>query len=54
MSDKIVGRASFVKTIVESVSARQPDWSDEQIAARIGREPTWPSVTVEEVARWRP
>lgn len=54
MTEQIVGRDPFVKTITESVGAWQPDWSDEQIAERISREPTWPSVTVEEVARWRP
>lgn len=53
VSEQIAGRDPFVKRIVEAVSARQPDWTDEQITERISREPTWPVVTVEEVAHWR-
>ncbi len=50
-TDEIKGRDPSAKTITEVMVDAHPDWTDEQVAARINRECTSPVFTVEEVAR---
>lgn len=54
MIEQIVGRDPVGKTITLNLIAAHPDWSDEQVSARINREYTDPVITAEEVAHWRP
>ena len=53
MSEQIVGRDPVGKTVTAAMSEAHPDWSDEQIAARINREYDDPVITAEEVRHWR-
>ena len=53
MSEQFVGRDPVGKTVTAAMSEAHPDWSDEQITARINREYDEPVIAVEEVRHWR-